>query len=163
MCSRWVMARFDPLGAVATFATTLLVLYTRTSAGLGGVRSRLLLRATRKLPTHCFLTFSTFTDAHSVVARTYDRHLLAFSILERVSRLVNFAFVARAFLTFSLSLCSMEMRMNAVERVLEYSSIPQEARLLIPENTPPAYWPSNSGETLVGSSSRLLLFPSSIH
>lgn len=37
MCSRWVMVRFDPLGVVATFATTLLVLYFEISAGLGGV------------------------------------------------------------------------------------------------------------------------------
>jgi len=43
----------------------------------------------------------------------------------------------------------MEMAMNSVDRVDEFFRIPQEARLLIPETTPPAYWPSNSGETLV--------------
>ncbi|KAL7409478.1 hypothetical protein BDY24DRAFT_218614 [Mrakia frigida] len=101
MCSRWVMARFDPLGAVATFATTLLVLYTRTSAGLGGM---------------LILSSQGLTIAIFWLSRYWS---------------------------------AMEMRMNAVERVLEYSNIPQEARLLIPENAPPAYWPSNSGETLI--------------
>lgn len=41
-----------------------------------------------------------------------------------------------------------------VERVKEYLHLPTEAPNSIPETTPPAYWPSSSGETLV----RLILF-----
>ncbi|KAK8850432.1 hypothetical protein IAR55_004350 [Kwoniella newhampshirensis] len=39
----------------------------------------------------------------------------------------------------------LEMDFNSVERVQEYLTIPHEPPAIIPENRPPAYWPSNSG------------------
>lgn len=56
----------------------------------------------------------------------------------------------------------MEMAMNSVERVKEYLAIPQEARLFIPEAAPPAYWPSNSGDTLVSAPFTAISFALSI-
>ncbi|KAL7418151.1 hypothetical protein BDY24DRAFT_374236 [Mrakia frigida] len=43
----------------------------------------------------------------------------------------------------------LEQQMNSMERVKEYLHLPSEAPNTIPETTPPAYWPSSSGETLI--------------
>ena len=39
----------------------------------------------------------------------------------------------------------LELDFNSVERVVEYLDVPQEAPPIVPENRPPAFWPSNSG------------------
>ncbi|KAF7346860.1 hypothetical protein MSAN_01825400 [Mycena sanguinolenta] len=39
---------------------------------------------------------------------------------------------------------SLEMDLNAVERVVEYLGLPQEPPAIIDSNRPPAYWPSNA-------------------
>ncbi|KAF7346865.1 hypothetical protein MSAN_01825900 [Mycena sanguinolenta] len=46
-------------------------------------------------------------------------------------------------LKMSLSI-SLEMDLNAVERVVEYLGLPQELPAIIDSNRPPAYWPSNA-------------------
>ncbi|KAJ6450393.1 P-loop containing nucleoside triphosphate hydrolase protein [Mycena sanguinolenta] len=45
---------------------------------------------------------------------------------------------------------SLEMDLNAVERVVEYLGLPQEPPAIIESNRPPAYWPSNAkNDTLI--------------
>ncbi|KAF7338908.1 hypothetical protein MSAN_02214100 [Mycena sanguinolenta] len=39
---------------------------------------------------------------------------------------------------------SLELDLNAVERVVEYLGLPQEPPAIIDSNRPPAYWPSNA-------------------
>ncbi|KAF5391763.1 hypothetical protein D9757_001642 [Collybiopsis confluens] len=39
---------------------------------------------------------------------------------------------------------TLELDLNAVERVVEYLDLPQEAPIVIESNRPPAYWPSSS-------------------
>lgn len=41
------------------------------------------------------------------------------------------------------------MDLNSVERVEEYTHLPQEAPAIVEGNRPPAYWPSTSCETLI--------------
>ncbi|KAF5323393.1 hypothetical protein D9611_005605 [Ephemerocybe angulata] len=45
----------------------------------------------------------------------------------------------------------LELDFNSVERVVEYLDVPQEAPAVVPDNRPPAYWPSNSGSLEVDS------------
>ncbi|KIK63814.1 hypothetical protein GYMLUDRAFT_40900 [Collybiopsis luxurians FD-317 M1] len=45
---------------------------------------------------------------------------------------------------------TLELDLNAVERVVEYLDLPQEPPIIIESNRPPAYWPSSSpNETLI--------------
>ncbi|KAG1754951.1 P-loop containing nucleoside triphosphate hydrolase protein [Suillus paluster] len=46
-------------------------------------------------------------------------------------------------------LAQLELDFNAVERVVEYLSVPQEAPAIIEKNRPPAYWPSSNGQLVV--------------
>ncbi|EIW86976.1 pleiotropic drug resistance ABC transporter [Coniophora puteana RWD-64-598 SS2] len=46
-------------------------------------------------------------------------------------------------------LAQLELDFNAVERVVEYLQVPQEAPAKIPKNAPPAAWPSTSGDLIV--------------
>ncbi|KAL0952989.1 hypothetical protein HGRIS_007200 [Hohenbuehelia grisea] len=41
---------------------------------------------------------------------------------------------------------SLEMDLNAVERIVEYLDLPQEPPTIIESNRPPAYWPSSSSD-----------------
>ncbi|KAJ7591990.1 P-loop containing nucleoside triphosphate hydrolase protein [Mycena floridula] len=43
----------------------------------------------------------------------------------------------------------LELSLNSVERVVEYLDVPQEPSALIESNRPPAYWPSNSTDSLI--------------
>ncbi|KAG1864676.1 P-loop containing nucleoside triphosphate hydrolase protein [Suillus subalutaceus] len=46
-------------------------------------------------------------------------------------------------------LAQLELDFNAVERVVEYLDVPQEAPAIIEKNRPPAYWPSSDGQLVV--------------
>lgn len=46
-------------------------------------------------------------------------------------------------------LAQLELDFNAVERVVEYLGVPQEAPAIIEKNRPPAYWPSSNGQLAV--------------
>ncbi|KAG2044379.1 P-loop containing nucleoside triphosphate hydrolase protein [Suillus americanus] len=46
-------------------------------------------------------------------------------------------------------LAQLELDFNAVERVVEYLGVPQEAPAIIEKNRPPAYWPSSDGQLVV--------------
>lgn len=78
MTNRWLLARFDTLGGIAVFACTILVLYSRTSAGLGGVSLSFLTRSTAADPLNSarFLLDDDprFARIHSdaVLARSMD-------------------------------------------------------------------------------------------
>ncbi|EGO28860.1 hypothetical protein SERLADRAFT_434751 [Serpula lacrymans var. lacrymans S7.9] len=43
----------------------------------------------------------------------------------------------------------LELDLNSVERVVEYLDLPQEPPAVIESNRPPAYWPSDSAESLI--------------
>lgn len=43
------------------------------------------------------------------------------------------------------------MDFNAVERVQEYLNIPQEPPSVITNSRPPAYWPSNTGDSFISA------------
>jgi ABC-type multidrug transport system fused ATPase/permease subunit len=46
-------------------------------------------------------------------------------------------------------LAQLELDFNAVERVVEYLGVSQEAPAIIEKNRPPAYWPSSNGQLVV--------------
>ncbi|KAG1904761.1 ABC transporter type 1, transmembrane domain-containing protein [Suillus fuscotomentosus] len=46
-------------------------------------------------------------------------------------------------------LAQLELDFNAVERVVEYLDVPQEAPAIIEKSRPPAYWPSSDGQLVV--------------
>ncbi|KAG1845953.1 pleiotropic drug resistance ABC transporter [Suillus tomentosus] len=46
-------------------------------------------------------------------------------------------------------LAQLELDFNAVERVVEYLGVPQEAPAIIEKSRPPAYWPSSDGQLVV--------------
>ncbi|WWD20615.1 hypothetical protein CI109_105091 [Kwoniella shandongensis] len=97
MMNRWLLVRFDLLGAVSVGLTTLLALSGAVPAGSAGM---------------------AIVSAQSFVSGCYW-----------VSRFWG----------------SLEMDFNSVERIQEYLHIPQEPPSVIPNNRPPAYWPSNNG------------------
>jgi ABC-type multidrug transport system fused ATPase/permease subunit len=46
-------------------------------------------------------------------------------------------------------LAQLELDFNAVERIVEYLHIVQEAPAVIENSRPPAFWPSSNGELVV--------------
>ncbi|KAJ7579704.1 hypothetical protein C8J56DRAFT_281572 [Mycena floridula] len=44
---------------------------------------------------------------------------------------------------------ALELDLNSVERVVEYLELPQEPPAIIESNRPPAYWPSNTSDSLL--------------
>ncbi|KIJ51976.1 hypothetical protein M422DRAFT_202944 [Sphaerobolus stellatus SS14] len=53
----------------------------------------------------------------------------------------------RAIYDICSSWTSLELDLNAMERVVEYLELPQEPPLVVESNRPPAYWPSNTTQS----------------
>ncbi|KAF7799416.1 hypothetical protein EIP86_010650 [Pleurotus ostreatoroseus] len=96
MANRWLLLRFDAVGALVIFITTLFALAGWVEAGLAGV---------------CITSAMTFTSSVYWVCRLWT---------------------------------SLELDLNAVERVVEYLNLPQEPFTVIASSRPPAYWPSST-------------------
>lgn len=110
----------------------------RSKSRLSSIRDALLL-----------LTESFSSRRCSSCPRWNSRALASGCLVTLARQSISWCLFSLTFLTRSSVLHRMETEMNSVERVLEYLEIPQESPLVVPETAPPAYWPSNSGETLV--------------
>ncbi|OCF31742.1 ATP-binding cassette transporter [Kwoniella heveanensis BCC8398] len=99
MMNRWLLLRFDVLGAISVVLTTLFALSGAVPAGSAGM---------------AIVSAQSFVSACYWVSRFWGQ---------------------------------LEMDFNSVERVQEYLSLPQEPPAVIPNNRPPAYWPSNNGSS----------------
>ncbi|KAL6301359.1 P-loop containing nucleoside triphosphate hydrolase protein [Sparassis latifolia] len=97
----WLSWRYDCLGSVVVFMTTLFALWSSVSSGFAAV---------------VIVQAGIFADASRQLVRV---------------------------------LAMLELDFNSVERIVEYLGVPQEAPEIIPENRPPAYWPSSNGELVV--------------
>ncbi|GAA5873644.1 hypothetical protein JCM1840_002987 [Sporobolomyces johnsonii] len=121
MTNRFLLLRFDTLGAIAVGITTVLSLVAGASPGLAAL---------------------AITSAQSLVQSVYWLCRMASPSLLK-------AFISGALNSFLTTLLGqwsqLEVDLNAVERVTELLSTPQEPPQIIEGKRPPANWPSSVG------------------
>lgn len=116
----WLRWRYDCLGSIVVFATTLFALWRSVSDGSAAiviVQAGIFAEASRQLVR--FVPFITFSFLGVKV-----------KCLRRVA-------------------AQVELDFNSVERIVEYLEVPQEAPAIIEKSRPPAYWPSSDGGIVV--------------